>query len=95
MKLFNKIKSLLPKKKKISHKDIYKTVMDCIDSNKLNGSHPNNLTHEQWLKVLKAIEFGFKSKNQVNLLKSPARRREREQKVQRSFELLNIYFKDL
>ena len=96
MKIINKLKSLNPFKKKNKEKTIQQFVLEKIAAKKNRlKDHPENLTKEEWKVILDEIAFGFKVKETNTILKSPTRKRQREQKVERAFKLFEVYIKDL
>ena len=97
MNIFKKLKSLIPQKKEQeSYIEICDLVLNRIQQKKKDlGIRPFELSKEEWAQVLNDIAFGFKCKKDKVLLKSPARKKQRENKVKRSFDLFEKYFKDL
>ena len=96
MKIINKLKSLNPFKKKNKEKTIQQFVLEKIAAKKKNIKDcPENLTKEEWKVILDEIAFGFKVKETNTILKSPTRKRQREQKVERAFKLFEVYIKHL
>jgi hypothetical protein len=97
MKIIDKLKSLNPFKKKNKEKTIQQFVLEKISAKKKRSKKdlPENLTEQEWLAILDDIAFGFKVKQTNTILKSPTRKRQREQKVKRAFELFEVYIKYL
>lgn len=96
MKIINKLKSLNPFKKKNKEKTIQQFILKKIAAKKNRlKDHPENLTKEEWKVILDEIAFGFKVKETNTILKSPTRKRQREQKVERAFKLFEVYIKHL
>lgn len=96
MKIIDKLKSLNPFKKKNKEKTIQQFVLEKIAAKKNRlKDHPENLTKEEWKVILDEIAFGFKVKETNTILKSPTRKRQREQKVERAFKLFEVYIKHL
>lgn len=96
MKIINKIKSLNPFAKKNEDKTIQQFVLEKIAAKKKQSKNtPEGLTQDQWLNILNDISFGFKVKQNNTILKSPTRKRQREEKVKRAFELFEVYIKHL
>lgn len=96
MKILEKIKSLNPFVKKSEDKTIQQFVLEKITAKKKTiKDHPENLTEQEWRAVLDDMAFGFKIKQTNTILKSPTRRKQREQKVNRAFELFKVYIKYL
>lgn len=97
MNIFKKLKSLIPQKKEQEcYIEICDLVLSIIQQKKKDlGIRPFDLSKEEWAQVLNDIEFGFKCKKSKILLKSPARKKQREKKVKRSFDLFEKYLKDL
>lgn len=97
MNIFKKLKSLIPQKKEQeTYLQICDLVLNIIQQKKRDlGIRPFDLSKEEWAQVLNDIEFGFKCKKSKTLLKSLARKKQREKKVKRSFHLFEKYFKDL
>ena len=96
MKILNKIKSLNPFAKKNEDKTIQQFVLEKIAAKKKNiKDRPANLTEQEWLTILDDMSFGFKVKQTNTILKSPTRKRQREQKVERAFKLFEVYIKYL
>lgn len=96
MKIIDKLKSLNPFKKKNKEKTIQQFILKKIAAKKNRlKDHPENLTKEEWKVILDEIAFGFKVKETNTILKSPTRKRQREQKVERAFKLFEVYIKHL
>jgi hypothetical protein len=96
MKILDKIKSLNPFVKKSEDKTIQQFVLEKIAAKKKNiKDRPANLTEQEWRTILDDISFGFKVKQTNTILKSPTRKRQREQKVERAFKLFEVYIKYL
>jgi len=96
MKILDKIKSLNPFVKKSEDKTIQQFVLEKIAAKKKNiKDRPANLTEQEWLTILDDMSFGFKVKQTNTILKSPTRKRQREQKVERAFKLFEVYIKYL
>jgi len=96
MKILDKIKSLNPFVKKSEDKTIQQFVLEKIAAKKKNiKDRPANLTEQEWRTILDDISFGFKVKQTNTILKSPTRKRQRDQKVERAFKLFEVYIKYL
>ena len=96
MKILDKIKSLNPFVKKSEDKTIQLFVLEKIAAKKKNiKDRPANLTEQEWRTILDDISFGFKVKQTNTILKSPTRKRQRDQKVERAFKLFEVYIKYL
>ena len=96
MKILDKIKSLNPFVKKSEDKTIQLFVLEKIAAKKKNiKDRPANLTEQEWRTILDDMSFGFKVKQTNTILKSPTRKRQREQKVERAFKLFEVYIKHL
>ena len=96
MKIIDKLKSLNPFEKKNKEKTIQHFVLEKIAAKKKKiKDHPENLTKQEWQAILDDMAFGFKIKQTNTILKSPTRKRQREQKVKRAFELFEVYIKHL
>ena len=96
MKILDKIKSLNPFAKKTQDKTIQQFVLEKIAAKKKNiKDRPGNLTEQEWRTILDDMSFGFKVKQTNTILKSPTRKRQREQKVERAFKLFEVYIKYL
>jgi hypothetical protein len=96
MKILDKIKSLNPFVKKSEDKTIQLFVLEKIAAKKKNiKDRPANLTEQEWRTILDDMSFGFKVKQTNTILKSPTRKRQREQKVERAFKLFEVYIKYL
>jgi len=96
MKIIDKLKSLNLFKKKNKEKTIQQFVLEKIAAKKKNIKDcPENLTSQEWQIILDEISFGFKVKQTNTILKSPTRKRQREQKVERAFKLFEVYIKHL
>jgi len=96
MKILDKIKSLNPFVKKSEDKTIQQFVLEKIAAKKKNiKDRPANLTEQEWRTILDDMSFGFKVKQTNTILKSPMRKRQRQQKVERAFKLFEVYIKHL
>jgi len=96
MKIIDKLKSLNPFTKKGEDKTIQQFVLEKIAAKKKNiKDRPENLTEQEWRVILDDMAFGFKIKRTNTILKSPARKRQRQQKVERAFKLFEVYIKHL
>lgn len=96
MKILDKIKSLNPFAKKTQDKTIQQFVLEKIAAKKKKiKDRPENLTEQEWRAILDDMAFGFKIKQTNTILKSPTRKRQREQKVERAFKLFEVYIKHL
>jgi len=96
MKILDKIKSLNPFVKKSEDKTIQQFVLEKIAAKKKNiKDRPANLTEQEWRTILDDMSFGFKVKQTNTILKSPTRKRQREQKVERAFKLFEVYIEYL
>ena len=101
MKILDTLKKLVPKrliasKNKKTHKDACRLVLDLIkQESKTLANKPIDMSDEQWLNTLNEMGFIFKVKAKDTILKSPARRKQREQKLDRSIELFKVYIKHL
>lgn len=96
MKILDKIKSLNPFAKKSEDKTIQQFVLEKIAAKKKNIKDcPKNLTSQEWQTILDDMAFGFKVKQTNTILKSPTRKRQRQQKVERAFKLFEVYIKHL
>jgi len=101
MKILDALKKLVPKrlvasKNKQTHKDACRLILDLINQeSKTLANKPLDMSDEQWRNTLNEMSFVFKVKSQDTILKSPARRKQRDQKVNRSFELFKVYIKHL
>lgn len=101
MKILDTLKKLVPKrllasKNKKTHKDACRLILDLINQeSKTLENKPIDMSDEQWRNTLNEMSFVFKVKAQDTILKSPARRKQREQKVNRAFELFKVYIKHL
>jgi len=96
MKILDKIKSLNPFVKKSEYKTIQQFVLEKIAAKKKNiKDRPANLTEQEWHTILDDMSFGFKVKQTNTILKSPTRKRQRDQKVERAFKLFEVYIKYL
>ena len=96
MKILDKIKSLNPFVKKSEDKTIQQFVLEKIAAKKKNiKDRPANLTEQEWRTILDDMSFGCKVKETNTILKSPTRKRQRDQKVERAFKLFEVYIKYL
>ena len=101
MKILDTLKKLAPKrlaapKNKKTHKDACRLILDLItQESKTLSNKPIDMSDEQWRNTLNEMSFAFKVKVQDTILKSPARRKQREQKLDRSIELFKVYIKHL
>lgn len=98
MKILEKIKSLIPSRQKAEVKpnSMCDLILERIDQKKKNAKNsPEELTKQEWTIILNEISFAFKIKKTNSILKSPARRKQREAKLRRSFELFEKYLKEL
>jgi hypothetical protein len=97
MKIIDKLKSLNPFKKKNKEKTVQQLVLEkiALKKKRLKKDRPANLTEQEWRTILDEMAFGFKVKQTNTILKSPTRKRQREQKVKRAFELFEVYIKYL
>ena len=101
MKILDTLKKLVPKRlvassKKQTHKDACRLILELINQeSKTLANKPIDMSDEQWLNTLNEMSFAFKVKVKDTILKSPARRKQREQKVNRSIELFKVYIKHL
>tara|TARA_B100000035_G_scaffold239958_1_gene208296 strand:- start:640 stop:942 length:303 start_codon:yes stop_codon:yes gene_type:complete len=100
MKIIEGLKKLIPKKllnkKSQSHKDACRLILKLINKeSKTCTNKPEGMSKEEWRNILNDMSFVFKVKAQDITLKSPARRKQREQKVNRAFELFKVYIKHL
>lgn len=100
MKIIEGLKKLIPKKlfkrKAQSHKDACNLILKLIaQENKKLANKPENMSKEEWRGILNDMSFVFKVKTQDAILKSPARIKQREQQVDRAFELFKVYIKHL
>lgn len=101
MKILDTLKKLIPKKllarkKKQSHKDACHLILKLISQeSKTCSNKPLDMTKEEWQNTLNDMSFAFKVKAQDVILKSPARRKQREQKVNRAIELFKVYIKHI
>lgn len=100
MKILNAIKKLVPakllNKQKKSYQDACDLIMQLVAQEKRTHSNkPQDLSVEEWERILNDIAFAFKVKKQNTFLKSPTRRAERAQRVKRAFELFQVYIKHL
>jgi hypothetical protein len=96
MKILDKIKSLNPFVKKSEDKTIQQFVLEKIAAKKKNiKDRPANLTEQEWRTILDDMSFGFKVKQTNSILKSPTRKLQRQQKVERAFKLFEVYIKYL
>lgn len=97
MKILQKIKSLSPFNRKVNKEPtICQFILQKISARKKDKtSCPENLTPEEWKNILNEIAFGFKIKQSNTILKSPTRRRQREERIKRSFKLFEVYIKYL
>ena len=101
MKILDTLKKLVPKRlvassEKQTHKDACRLILELINQeSKTLANKPIDMSDEQWLNTLNEMSFVFKVKAKDTILKSPARRKQREQKVNRSIELFKVYIKHL
>ena len=101
MKILDTLKKLVPKrliasKNKKTHKDACGLILDLIkQESKTLVNKPIDMSDEQWLNTLNEMSFAFKVKAKDTILKSPARRKQRDQKLDRSIELFKVYIKHL
>lgn len=96
MKILDKIKSLNPFVKKSEDKTIQQFVLEKIAAKKNDTKNrPEDLSEQEWASILNEISFGFKVKQTNSILKSPMRKRQRQQKVERAFKLFEVYIKHL
>ena len=96
MKILDKIKSLNPFAKKTQDKTIQQFVLEKIAAKKKNiKDRPKDLTEQEWHTILDDMSFGFKVKQTNSILKSPTRKLQRQQKVERAFKLFEVYIKYL
>lgn len=101
MKILDALKKLVPKRlvassKKQTHKDACRLILDLIkQESKTLANKPIDMSEEQWRNTLNEMSFFFKAKAQDTILKSPARRKQREQKLDRSIQLFKVYIKHL
>ena len=97
MKIIDKLKSLNPFKKKNKEKTIQQFILEKITAKKKRSKkdRPKNLTDQEWRAILDDMAFAFKIKQTNTVLKSPTRKRQREQKIKRAFKLFEVYIKYL
>ena len=96
MKILQKVKSLFLHKQKQPPKSCCDLIIEkIIDKKKSMSDRPANLSQEEWNSILNRISFGIQATQNNHALKSPARKKQREQKIQQAFELLRVYIKDL
>ena len=82
--------------KKNEDKTMQQFVLEKIAAKKKNiKDRPENLTEQEWRVILDDMAFGFKIKQTNTILKSPTRKRQRQQKVERAFKLFEVYIKHL
>jgi len=96
MKILQKVKSLFSRKQKQPPKSCCDLIIEkIIDKKKCMSDRPENLSQEEWNSILNRISFGIQAIQNNNVLKSPARKKQREQKILQAFELLRVYIKYL
>jgi len=96
MKILDKIKSFNPFVKKSEDKTIQQFVLEKIAAKKSDmQDRPKHLSEQEWRAILDDMAFGFKVKQTNTILKSPTRKRQRQQKVERAFKLFEVYIKHL
>lgn len=99
--MLDALKKLIPKQLiapeyKKTHKDVCRLILELIkEESETLENKPINMSDEQWCNTLNEMSFAFKVKAQDITLKSPARRKQREQKVNKAFELFKMYIKHL
>jgi hypothetical protein len=101
MKILDTLKKLVPtklfkRKKTKTHVDVCDLILELVSQEKKTLSNkPIDMNVEQWQNILNHISYGFRVKKENVHLKSPTRRKERQQKVERAFELFKVYIKHL
>lgn len=95
MKFLNKIKTFLKKDKtQKNYNNLCDLAIELISKRRKEDA-PAHLTSKEWSKILSEIEFGFECKQQKLELKSKGKRKIREAKVKKSFQLFEQYIKEL
>jgi len=95
MNIFKKIKSFFQKKKE-QPKKAKELLLSIIEEKKRDPStKPENLSDTEWKSILKKIASGIECAGKGGILKSPTRKRQRDEKIKKAFELLSVYIKEL
>jgi hypothetical protein len=95
MKFLNKIKTFLKKDKtQKNYNNLCDLAIELISQRRKEDA-PAHLSNKEWNKILSEIEFGFECKQQKLELKSKGKRKIREAKVKKSFQLFEQYIKEL
>ena len=101
MKILKALKKIVPtklfkRKKTKTHTDVCDLILELVAQEKKTLTNkPIDMNVEQWQNTLNHISYGFRVKKEDSHLKSPSRRKERQQKVERAFELFKVYIKHL
>jgi hypothetical protein len=96
MKILKKVKSLFSLQGKQPRKSCCDLIIDkIIEKKKYMADRPEDLSQEEWHSILNRISFGLQAIKNDHTLKSPARKKQREQKIQQAFDLLKVYIKHL
>lgn len=101
MKILQALKKIVPAKllkdpKQKTHVDACDLILELVAQEKKTlANKPIDINVEQWQNILNNISYGFRVKKENVFLKSPMRRKERQQKVERAFELFKVYIKHL
>ena len=101
MKILQALKKIIPAKllkqpKQKTHVDVCDLILELVaQEKKILANKPIDMNVEQWQNILNNISYGFRVKRENVFLKSPTRRKERQQKVERAFELFKVYIKHL
>jgi hypothetical protein len=96
MNILKKIKSFFSKNKKEKPKTACELLLEIVEKRKKDTSNrPENLTDSEWVGVLNRISFGVECTGKNNSLKSPTRKRQRDEKIKKAFDLLSVYIREL
>ena len=101
MKILDAFKKIIPtklfkRKKTKTHIDACDLILELIAQEQKSGiNKPLDMEQDEWQNILNNISYGFRVKRENVFLKSPTRRKERQQKVDHAFELFKVYIKHL
>lgn len=96
MNLLNKIKSFIPEKKSEERQNLNSVIIDRLYKEKKSlKNKPDNMSKEEWSKLVNQMIYSFRYTKSKNYIKSPARYRQLKSRVEAGFKVFQKHHKQL
>lgn len=96
MNILNKIKSLIPEKKSEESLNLNSVIINRLYKEKKSlKNKPDDISKEEWFKLLNQMIYSFRYKKSKNYIKSPTRYNQLKSRVQAGFKAFQKHHKQL